>query len=516
MPLRNAFGAVAMPDGLSFPRHPASGANASTGVKMAKAYGPSNPPNNPGPGWEISMFRYRCFRLVALIIGALCCCSAVGQTPALQAPAQSAATEAKVAALWLQRTVDGLPAQQAQLIRRAQATLLGNAISLPAWKPYRGVEPSRSSYPGIWNWDSAFHAIAISHWDPDLARQQFAILFRRQLPDGELPDVIYANGSTVTGNTKPPVMAWAIAVVDRRSPDTEFLRKMYPKLVRLDDFWMKNRGGARDGLFYYAGADVGFDSGWDNSIRWDDGYRMAHSDDHRLWAIDLNCYMVMHDRAMASIADRLGLSADSRRWNRAADLLAQAINQRLWDNKIGFYVDRDRTTGREGPALSPAGLMPLFVGIAPPDRAARVAQMAADPHKFFPGMPTVAYDTPGYESHGYWRGAAWLNTSYFALKGLEQYGYTEVAEAMRSRLLGWVARDRSIREYYDSRNGKGYGARDFGWSAAFTLALILDWNNNNLTWLFTDQMVAPSTALASPRRSDGKRLHYVGRLPLPS
>lgn len=432
------------------------------------------------------MSRYCRVQLFALVLGIVfSCSSAPGQMPAVPAQPQSASAEqTSLAAQWLQQTVTQLSPQQAQLIRRAQATLLGNIVSAPAWKPYRGVEPSRAAYPGIWNWDSAFHAIALSHWDPGLARQQFDILFSHQLPNGELPDVLYADGTMVTSNTKPPVMAWAIAVVDRRSPDTEFLREMYPKLVRLDGFWLKNRGGATDGLFYYAGSDVGYDSGWDNSIRWDDGYRKARSNNHRLWAIDLNCFMVMHDRAMAYIADRLGLSADSLRWSRAANQLASRINQKLWDDKLGFYVDRDRITGKDGPALSPAGFMPLFAGIAPPDRAARVAKMAADSHKFFPGMPTAAYATPGFESHGYWRGSTWLNTSYFALKGLEQYGYTDTAQAMRSRLLAWVARDPSIREYYDSIDGTGYGAQNFGWSAAFTIAFILDWDNSNLTWLF--------------------------------
>ncbi len=423
--------------------------------------------------------------MVLFLLGVLFCSSGMGQRlPIAALPQLTSAAQASDAAEWLQQNVSHLSSQNAELIRRAQATLLGNLVSAPAWKPYRGVEPSRSSYPGIWNWDSAFHAIALSHWDSGLARDQFTILFRHQLPDGELPDVVYADGTMVTSNSKPPVMAWAIAVADRRSQDTAFLRQIYPKLVRLGDFWLQERGGSRDGLFYYAGSDVGFDSGWDDSIRWDDGYRKAPSDNHRLWAIDLNCYMVMHYRAMSYIATRLGLSADSDRWNRAASELGQRINQKLWDDKLGFYVDRDRITGKEGPALSPAGFMPLFVGIATPDRAARLAAMAKDPLKFFPGMPTAAYDTPGYESRGYWRGSAWLNTSYFALKGLQQYGYTDTAEAMRSRLLGWVARNPSIREYYDSRNGTGAGAQNFGWSAAFTIAFILDWNNNNLTWLF--------------------------------
>ena len=280
-------------------------------------------------------------------------------------------------------------------------------------------------------------------------------------------------------------MAWAIAVVDRRSPDTKFLQEMYPKLVRLGDFWLKERGGETDGLFYYAGSDVGWDSGWDDSIRWDNGYRTSKSDEHRLWAVDLNCYMVMHYRAMAYMARRLDLPQDRESWLNKADALAKRINDKLWDDRIGFYVDRDRLTQKNGPALSPAGFMPLFVHIASPERAARVAKLAADPQKFFPGMPTAAYDTPGYASSGYWRGAAWMNTSYFALKGLHEYGFTKLAATMGSRVLGWIARDPStIREYYDSKTGDGAGAKGFGWSSAFTIAFILDWDNDNLTWIF--------------------------------
>lgn len=389
------------------------------------------------------------------------------------------------AANWLAGVEKRVSPQDFNLVRRAQATLLGNITLSDAWKPYRGIVPSSGTYHGVWNWDAAFHAIAISHWDGELAREQFTILLNRQQPNGALPDVIYQNGSMVTTNTKPPVTAWAVAVVDRRSPDIRFLRDTYPKLVKLGDFWMKERGGATDGLFYYAGSDVGYDSGWDDSIRWDNGYRKPANAQHRLWAIDLNCYMVMHYRAMAYIAGRLGLVQDQDKWLRSSDALAKLINEKLWDSRIGFYVDRDRLTGKNGPALSPAGFMPLFVRIASPAQAARVARMAADPLKFFPGMPTAAYDTPGYSSHGYWRGSAWVNTSFFALKGLQEYGYTSLAATMRSKLLSWIAHDpTTICEYYDSRNGVCAGAKAYGWSAAFTIAFILDWDNNNLTWLF--------------------------------
>lgn len=429
------------------------------------------------------------FPVLLSLAAALSAQSASHPNPSAVAPAAEPARPGDAsespAARWLTENSRRLSPQQAELLQRAQATLLGNVVSLPAWKPYRGVEPSLATYKGIWNWDSAFHAMAISQWDSTLAREQFDILFSHQQPSGALPDVVWAKGGMVTTITKPPVMAWAIAVVDHRSPDTEYLRKMYPKLVHLGEFFLRERGGAADGLFYYAGEDTGEDSGWDDSIRWDDGYRKSSSNEHRLWAVDLNCYMVMHDRAMAYIAGRLGLLQEEEAWKKAATELASRINEKLWDDKLGFYVDRDRVTGKNGPALSPAGFMPLFVRIASPERAARMEKLAADPAKFFPGMPTAAYDTHGFMSHGYWRGSTWLNTSYFALKGLDQYGYAETAETMRSELLAAVARDRStIWEYYDSRNGDGAGARGLGWSAAFTIAFLLDWDNDNLTWLF--------------------------------
>jgi len=405
--------------------------------------------------------------------------AAAGQVTPPTPPAPSSNASA-----WLAATAKRVSPADLQLLSRAQATLLGNEVSGKAWDPYLGIMPSLGTYRGIWNWDAAFHAVAVSHWDPELAHQQVEILFSKQLPDGSLPDVIYEDGRMVTTITKPPVMAWAVAVVDHRAPDDRWIAAMYPKLHRLGDYWLLHHGGQADGLFYYSDADTGSESGWDDSIRWDSGYQKSQSDDHRLYAIDLNCYMVSHYRAMAYLAQRLNKPEDAAHWRQMATDLATRINDRLWDDQLGFYVDRDRVTGKPGPALSPAGFMPLFVHIASPERAARMAKLAALPDKFFPGMPTAAYDTPGYKSSAYWRGPAWLNTSYFALKGLRDNGQGALAASMRATLLAWVAHEPSLREYYDSKNGTGAGAKAFGWSAAFTIAFVLDWDNDNLTWLF--------------------------------
>jgi len=126
--------------------------------------------------------------------------------------------------------------------------------------------------------------------------------------------------------------------------------------------------------------------------------------------------------------------------------------------------------------------MPLFAGIAPADRAAAMAAIASDPGKLHPGLPTVAYDHPEYRSgeswpHGaFWRGPTWLNTSYFALKGLKDYGFDELADPDRELVLHWCHREtRSLFEYYNAKTGRGRGYREYGWTGAMVIELILDW-----------------------------------------
>src|SRR5574344_975593 len=72
------------------------------------------------------------------------------------------------------------------LLQRSVSTLESNVLSgekLP-WSPRRGILPSHTRFRGIWNWDSAFHAVGVSRWNPALAREQIEILLDHQLDNG--------------------------------------------------------------------------------------------------------------------------------------------------------------------------------------------------------------------------------------------------------------------------------------------------------------------------------------------
>ncbi len=367
-----------------------------------------------------------------------------------------------------------------RLLERAFDTLQGNVYEPEGypWSPYRLVSPGRPRFPGVWNWDTAFHSYGISRWDPTLAKEGILGFLQFQGADGILPDVIFENGQVVDLYSKPPVFAWAAQRVYERAPDETFLKAVYPKLVKNAAFWEQKR--CYEGLFYYDSADRGdplyerhirYESGWDNSVRWDDFIGDQ-------WPIDLNCFMVMTYEALGFMAKELGESDAS--WLAKKEALCARIHEKLWNG--AYFADANRCTGESSTALTPASFMPLFAKIATPEQAQKMAELAADPQKFNGHMPTVAYDHPAYELE-YWRGPVWLNVAWFAAKGLKKYGFA-VAETIRRNILAMVdAEKRGIFENYDSRTGRGLDKKDrircnnFSWSGVFIIELILGWSD---------------------------------------
>jgi hypothetical protein len=56
---------------------------------------------------------------------------------------------------------------------------------------YDFVCPSMGTYPFQWFWDSCFHAVALSHVDPERARSEVRSLLKNQQPDGFVAHVTF-------------------------------------------------------------------------------------------------------------------------------------------------------------------------------------------------------------------------------------------------------------------------------------------------------------------------------------
>lgn len=381
----------------------------------------------------------------------------------------------------LKKTKEEWLAQYGSCCSEKDMTLLGaaydvlqrNTIERPdaPWGPNPVISPWMGPKAGIWNWDSAFHAITVSRYDERLAKSCIDSFVKYILPNGLLPDVVRIGGEVVDNFGKPPVMAWAVLTVFERTRDMAFLRRNYDALTKNARFLERYRMDR--GMFFnsaqkdpYANNSKHprYESGWDDSPRWDNGVV-------NLWAIDLNCYMVLFYRSMAKIACYLG--EDAREWKQKEGALAHLIEVSLFDESQQAYVDLDRQTGELTRVLTPASFLPLFVGISSQAHADAMHRLARDPQKFYPGMPSVSYDDPTFSTN-YCRGPSWLHVGYFAVKGLMDYGYEQTALEIRQFLLDMVydALPDGLFENYDSITRKGGSNPSFSWSAAFVIELI--------------------------------------------
>ena len=377
---------------------------------------------------------------------------------------------------WLGQYEGKVSDRDMKLMSAAYDVLEKNTVHSPdaPWGDVPVISPWSGPCAGMWNWDSAFHAMTVSRYDTQLAKNCIDCFMMFQKENGLLPDVVFVKGRIADNYGKPPVLPWATCMVYEADGDMDFLRRNYDRFVKHEEFMVRERSDR--GMFFYS-AQVNpedrdylhprWESGWDNSPRWDDCIV-------DLWPIDLNCYMILYYRSMAKMAEYLGL--DAGEWNGKEKALTELVEGTLYDEKNATYTDRNRKTGEFSTALSPASFMPLYIGTASAERAAAMERMARDENKFYPGMPTISYDHPTY-SLDYWRGPTWINVAYFATKGLKDYGFDETADGIKEYLLSMIYDElpRGICENYDSKARRGKCNKSFSWTSAFIIEFILNY-----------------------------------------
>ena len=146
--------------------------------------------------------------------------------------------------------------------------------------------------------------MTVSRYNSVLAQDTIDCFAKYQCENGMLPDVITLRGFLADNASKPPVFPWGILTVYKRTGDADFLRRNYDRSVRYEEFWVRERYDGK--MFFYSAQknierndyeDPRYESGWDNSPRWD---RWPIT---QLHPIDLNCYMVLYYRSMAEMAE---------------------------------------------------------------------------------------------------------------------------------------------------------------------------------------------------------------------
>jgi putative isomerase len=380
------------------------------------------------------------------------------------------------------------------VIVKSVETLISDWRSPAGGLTFEGLFPSWQAFQGFWAWDSWKQAVALSLFAPGIAKNQIRAMFAYQDDAGMVPDKIGVDPrSDNFRDTKPPLAAWAVWKIYLATGDENFLREMYPKLVRYHRWWYAKRDHDRNGLCEFGSTDgtevaARWESGMDNAARFDD-IKMLRNDAGAFSinqeSVDLNSYLYAEKLYLADIAGVLKQREEAVSWRKDAEVLKERIRHTMFDTETGYFYDT-RIGGGPVRVQGPEGWAPLWTGAASQEEATTVRKILDNPAKFASQLPfpTLAADNPHFDpTKGYWRGPVWLDQAYFAISGLKAYGFEEDASKFEQQIFrqtGASTRGIAIRENYSPLTGAGLNGRDFGWSAASLLMMSVGDYKNGL------------------------------------
>lgn len=282
-----------------------------------------------------------------------------------------------------------------------------------------------------------------------------------------------------------PVIAWAELESYRMTGNAARLGEIYLPLVKYYEVFQKY---LRQGNGLYITDWASLDNSPRNPLMRNGGT-----------GVDISAEMVMFARDLAEIAKIIGKPADARKYEREAAILTTLINRKMWNAEKKFYFDL--TLDEEQIEIRTiAAFWTLLGKVASKAQAQALADELNNPQTFkrLHRVPTLAANEKKYDVLGdQWRGGVWSPTNTMVVKGLERYGYHELAREIAlnhlENMLAVYKKDGFIWENYSPEkvSGGNSSQTDFiGWSGIppimylleYVIGLKADAPQNTLTW----------------------------------
>lgn len=378
---------------------------------------------------------------------------------------------------------------QQSLAAKSLLTMLNNWRAPYGELKHDGLFPSyaRHYFRGFWAWDSWKHAVALVHFEPDIAKNQVLAMYDFQNEQGMIADCVFPDTTIANHNwrdTKPPLSAWAVWSIYKKTKDISFVSELYAQIVKYHEWWYINRDHDGNGLCEYGSTDgtevaARWESGMDNAVRFDD-IKMLRNNENA-WSmnqesVDLNSYLFAEKIYLKNMANILGKDADVKKYKSEAVYLKKQIQSLMYDPKDGYFYDIKLDDKSFVKVKGPEGWIPLWAGIASQNQADAVIEKILNPKIFNTKIPFSTLDASHPEFNpekGYWRGPVWMDQAYFALMGLKQYGYEDEAVRLANKIFNKIQHP-SLYENYHPITGEGLNSPHFSWTAAHLYLMYIE------------------------------------------
>jgi hypothetical protein len=434
-----------------------------------------------------------------------------------------------------------------QLAARAAYLLRGNDLG-------HMTSAAPRLYPHMWSWDAAFVSVGLAALSVERAVVELDTLLSAQWGNGMIPHIVFADGvdgyfpgpdrwacrqltaaapadRQTSGITQPPVHAIAVQrILDRarirgrstRAVAESFLDRRWNDLFRWHRWLAEARDpGQRGRITLYHG----WESGMDNSPRWDSAYANViagsvpsyeRADTHiisdpsqrpsdgeyerYLWLLEEMKSVGYDDarlpHAMSFAAEDVFFSAifavacevlanigeDHKRPHAdVRQLYAWAARFRAGvaetaDQRSGAAKDFDLRTGSWISTDTAAQFAPLLCGGLEHNQERALLKIfegprfCGHPDLRFALLPSTSPVSRDFRPREYWRGPVWPALNWLFSWAFARRGWSERSLMLRREGLR-QASDGTFAEYYEPFTGEPLGSMQQSWTAA----AVLDW-----------------------------------------
>lgn len=263
--------------------------------------------------------------------------------------------------------------------------------------PYAYITPNHKKFDYIFYWDSFFMFRGLMDtkrsWIMKEMIHNFAYIFDRY---GIIPNF---NAFSAMNRSQPPFFSSMIidayfSMVPYHQHKSEVRKQLHDLHYYQEKRWLNKmistakqeyltvwidtdnayNHHVKDSLLSrYGDRDIGYshsaelESGWDFTKRFFN--RCAD-----FLPVDLNSLLYKYEVDFAFTAKVLDNQKDRRFWKIRAEERAQEMNEKMWDDKKGFYFDYDYQNNELSNFYSLAGFFPLWAGIASKEQAERMVK----------------------------------------------------------------------------------------------------------------------------------------------
>lgn len=328
---------------------------------------------------------------------------------------------------------------------------------------------SKVSMTGIWSWDHCFHAIGVMYQDPQLAWDQWMLMFDVQNAQGALPDKMDENFK-FWSFYKPPVHGFMLGwMMDHGFAVTqEQLTEAYEPLTKWTQFWLKYCDSDKDMIpEYYNGND----SGWDNNTVSVKGTPYESP--------DLATHLILSMDVLQVIAERIGRKEDIEGLELCKSVLLKKMLEHFYVN--GRLIGRLSGSHEMIESDSLILYLPLLLGERLPlelrnNMISDLKQEGVFLTQY--GLSTEKLSSAYYTADGYWRGPIWAPSTFLICQGLINCGEKEFALELMRRFCNMADKVKAFPENFDAITGEPLRDPALIWTACIFIVFASMYLNN--------------------------------------